>query len=59
MDARWHVEFTSVELTRSAEVTAPMEKDAASPVEKAAACERRGGKGGRRATALWHGGDAG
>jgi hypothetical protein len=46
------MEFTDVDLADGTELTAPVEKDATSPVEKAAVCERRGGEGGRRAAAL-------
>jgi hypothetical protein len=52
MEAHQRVEFTDVELAGGAKLTTPVEKDAANPVEKAVACERRGGEGGRRAVAL-------
>jgi hypothetical protein len=67
MEARQRVEFTGVELTSGAELTAPMEKAATDPVEKATAGlragEAHGRRGaqwrGRRATMLQRGGDAG
>jgi hypothetical protein len=43
MKVHRHVEFTDVELASGAELAAPMEKDTASPMEKAATLEHRGG----------------
>ena len=54
MEARRHVEFTGVELTRGVEIAAPVEKTATGLVEKAAAGRRAGeGLGGREAQ--WRG----
>ena len=58
MEARWHVEFTGVELVGGAELAAPVEKATTGPIETATMGPRAlEGRDGREA--WWRGGKTG